>query len=133
MSVLPTKQRQWRHDGRGAPSKVLELHEDAPLPVLKPGRVLVKIAYATTSPSSWNIKMGLFPAWLTRGAVPEMEATGWVEDPNGSSLEKGQAVWACVDAAENFRKGNGVLAEYVSFEVSGRLELTYNADGRPNL
>jgi len=41
--VVPAKQRAWRIVRKGEPTKALVLDNDAPIPTLKPGEILIRV------------------------------------------------------------------------------------------
>jgi NADPH:quinone reductase-like Zn-dependent oxidoreductase len=110
-------QRQWQQVRRGPPKDALQLVEDTVIPTPQNGEVLVKVAYATTTPASWKM-MQVLPSFMRRRAVPELEASGRVVDPNGSEFAKSTEVMGIVDEGDHFKKRRGVLSEYALFKVS---------------
>ncbi|KDQ13347.1 hypothetical protein BOTBODRAFT_33668 [Botryobasidium botryosum FD-172 SS1] len=111
---LPSTQRQWQQVGRGLPKDVLQLVPNAPMPKLRKGEVLVKISHAAMTPGSWKI-MGSPLSYFRHGAVPELEAAGWVADPNGSVFQKGDEVVGALEQNTHIFGGIGTLSEYAVF------------------
>lgn len=113
---VPKVQRQWQTVRRGQPKDALKLVLDAPVPVPHKGEMLVKISHSAINLASLKIT-GSPVVYFRRGAaVPEIEASGWVIDPNGSVFKEGDEVIGGIGVSEH-TFGVGTLSEYVVFKV----------------
>ena len=129
---IPAKQRAWRIVRKGEPPKALVLDNDAPIPTLKPGEILVRVQAVSfhnvsvlplvSSHRKWSVDslcsvyllMVLLPnSFLKRNA--ELEFSGEVVDTDGSAgFVPGDKVSGFVAPDIHVTKRRGALAQYIA-------------------
>jgi putative PIG3 family NAD(P)H quinone oxidoreductase len=104
MSALPVTMREVYFDGAGGP-EVIKLRE-APVPALRPGKVLVEVAAAGINRPDCIQRMGLYPPPPGESDVPGLEIAGRIVALGAGveGLRVGDAICALV--------GSGGYAEY---------------------
>lgn len=110
--------RGWVYTSRGAPSQVLSLQENLPLPTVKsPNHVLIKVRHAALNPAG-SVIMQLCPTFLrSKPSIPEMDFAGELVSlgqsvPLNRRLKPGLEVFGSIAVGEHL-KGQGALGEYV--------------------
>ncbi|OJJ50755.1 hypothetical protein ASPZODRAFT_137897 [Penicilliopsis zonata CBS 506.65] len=120
---VPSTMRAWIYSQKGRPSQVIRLDPAFPAPSvssLQAGEVLVKITHATFNAGN-TLLMQALPTFLRKmPAIPEMEFCGTILAAGSNiassrpELAVGTVVIGMCPLGEMFRKGRGVLAEYLA-------------------
>lgn len=85
---------------------------DIPLPSIRPGHVLIKVAASSVNPVDFKIRQGLLPIGPDLPAILHGDMSGEIiEIGNGvANFKKGDQVYGCVGG---FKGLSGVLAEFI--------------------
>lgn len=111
--ALPSTQRAWIMERRGAPDKALQLREDWPVPKPMAGEVLVRVEAAALNPVGYKF-MGLLPNFIARRPLPaEYDFAGTIADANGSKYKEGDSVFGFVEVLQSIKTRQGALCQYV--------------------
>ena len=129
---VPAKQRTWRIIRKGEPSKALVLDDEAPIPTLKSGEVLVRVQAVSfnnvsvllvslpehsslTAPSVYFLMTLLPNSFMKRPA--ELEFAGEIVDADSSSgFAPGDRVAGFVGPDTHILERRGALAQYIAIK-----------------
>jgi NADPH:quinone reductase-like Zn-dependent oxidoreductase len=113
--------RAWTYSQAGAPSQVLTLSTDIPVPQLKnPDDILIRISYAAINPGV-IIMMQLTPFIFRHSpAIPELDFAGTVvaTQSENPQLRPGTEVFGSISVSSHIRSGIGSLGEYIVVPIS---------------
>jgi len=110
---VPAKQRAWRIVRKGEPAKALVLDNDAPIPTLKSGEILVRVQAVSFHYIVYSLMVMLPNSLLKRNA--ELEFSGEVVDADASTgFAPGDKVSGFVAPDTHITKRRGALAQYIA-------------------
>lgn len=95
----------------GPAADSLVYHTDYPLPVRKPGQVLVEVAATTVKAGEWKLRK--LPKILGEDMAGVV-----VEAPEGSKFKKGDRFFACTGQALKSGEQGGTYGEFVAADES---------------